>query len=69
MQSNERIVDREIKGGNKKRYWLIDFNQTKLYRQLHNVQLTNARDIRRKKSNMETNVDDDFARVSSRWCD
>lgn len=69
MQSNERIVDREIKGGNKKRYWLIDFNQTKLYRQLHNVQLTNARDIRRKKSNMETDVDDDFARVSSRWCD
>lgn len=69
MQSNERIVDREIKGGNKKRYWLIDFNQTKLYRQLHNVQLTNARDIRRKKSNMETDVDDNFARVSSRWCD
>lgn len=69
MQSNERIVDREIKGGNKKRYWLIDFNQTKLYRQLHNVQLTNARDIRRKKSNMETDVDDDFARVSNRWCD
>lgn len=69
MQNNERIVDREIKGGNKKRYWLIDFNQTKLYRQLHNVQLTNARDIRRKKSNMETDVDDDFARVSSRWCD
>lgn len=69
MQNNERIVDRKIKGGNKKRYWLIDFNQTKLYRQLHNVQLTNARDIRRKKSNMETDVDDDFARVSSRWCD
>lgn len=69
MQNNERVVDREIKGGNKKRYWLIDFNQTKLYRQLHNVQLTNARDIRRKKSNMETDVDDDFARVSSRWCD